>query len=122
MSELEKLKAEHEALGKRIAKLEGKHDGKPAAPKADEPRGVRVTTSLPQSTLLVPSDEQLHRLLDIVLKAYPRLAPAIELNFMQRLTLRNATPETARQIKPDAEAIEAEFFANFEAAFLLLAP
>ena len=68
----------------------------------------------------MPSDEQLRRLLDIVLQAYPRLAPAIELNFMQRLTLRNATPETAKQIKPDAEVIKAAFYENFKACFIAI--
>ena len=118
MSELEKLRAEHEALGKRIAKLEGSKPDAPKRPHADEPRGVRVTTSVPQSTLIMPSDEQLHKLLDIVLASYPRLAPAIELSFMQRLTLRNASKELADQIKPDVKGIEAGFFKNFRACFV----
>ena len=114
MSELEKLKAEHAALGRRIAKLEG---SKPAPKRSDE-RGVTISYPVPPSTLVMPSDEQLHKLLDIVLAVYPRLAPAIELSFMQKLTLRNATPETARTIKPDVEAIKAAFFENFRACFV----
>ena len=116
MSELEQLKRQHEALGKRIAKLEG---SKPAPKRVDE-RGVTVTYPVPPSTLVMPSDEQLHKLLDIVLAAYPRLAPAIELSFMQKLTLRNATPETARTITPDKEAIRTAFFENFKACFLAI--
>ena len=117
MNELEKLRAEHAALGKRIANLES---GKSASKPADEPRGVTITYPVPPSTLVMPSDEQLHKLLDIVLACYPRLGPRIELSFMQKLTLRNATPETARTITPDKEAIEAAFFENFRACFVAI--
>ena len=72
MSELEQLKRQHEALGKRIAKLEC---GKPASKPVDEPRGVTITYPVPPSTLVMPSDEQLHKLLDIVLAAIPAWHP-----------------------------------------------
>jgi hypothetical protein len=117
-TELERLKREHEALGRRIAKLEGKDKPPAKRQPVDEPRGVTISYPPPPSTLTMPTDDELHRLQDIVLKAYPRLAPAIEINFMQRLTLRDAPKHVADQIKPDVEAIEADFFKNLRACFI----
>ncbi len=54
-----------------------------------------------------------------ILTAFPSLAPTIELSYMQRITLRYY-PGAADQIKPDVEAINVDFFRQFNSAFLAI--
>jgi hypothetical protein len=95
----------------------------PASPPAKRPmpasQGTVVFCPPPESTLVMPNDGDLHRLMDIALTAYPSLRPKIELSFQQRLTLRNI-PSLADQIKPDVEAISADYFREFRAAFVAI--
>jgi hypothetical protein len=110
--ELDQLKAEHEALGRRIAELEGK-----PAPKAPPPEeGVRITSPPTPSTLIMPNPDEFDRLLAIVLAKYPSLALPLELSFVERLTARN----TGAVIKPDEARIRAEFRREVEAAFIAI--
>ena len=113
--EIARLTAENADLRARLDALEGK---KPV-PRAPGEEGTRVTYPAPPSTLIMPSDEELRRLMDIALTAFPSLAPTIELSYMQRITLRYY-PGAADQIKPDVEAINVDFFRQFNSAFLAI--
>ena len=75
MSELEKLRAEHAALGKRIAKLEG---SKPASKPADELRGVTITTTPFGIPCVLPNHDELIGLMGIVANEFPGPATCVE--------------------------------------------
>jgi hypothetical protein len=89
--------------------------------KRPEPAIARPLVSYPpvESTLVMPDDADLHRLMDVALAAYPSLAPKIELSFLQRLTLRNH-PTLADQVEPDAKGIVADFFREFKSSFVAI--
>jgi hypothetical protein len=112
------LEAENANLRARLEALEGRKRPAPK-PAPVEERGVTVSYPRPPSTLIMPSDNELRQLEAIVLKAFPSLAPKIELNFQQRFTVRNY-PAIADQIQPDAEAINADYFRQFTSAFVAI--
>jgi hypothetical protein len=121
-AENERLAAEIEQLEAELAAL--KTEEAPDAPPAKRPpmpasKGTTVFCPPPESTLVMPSDGDLHRLMDIVLVAFPTLAPKIELSFTQRITVRNF-PSLADKIEPDVGGITADFFREFKAAFIAI--
>jgi hypothetical protein len=71
------------ALKEQIAELKSRFDAKDAAPapvkiaqpKPIEDEGTRVSYPAPMSTFVMPSPDELKRLLAIVLAKFPRLAP-----------------------------------------------
>jgi hypothetical protein len=97
------LAAENEQMRKELAALKAEEApaSQPVKRQMPASEGTTVSYPRPDSTLIMPSDGDLHRLMDIALAAFPSLAPKIELSFQQRLTVRNI-PSLADQIEPDA--------------------
>jgi hypothetical protein len=118
-AENERLVAENAQLRDELAELKALEAPVALKPEPAKVEGTIVSYPPPPSSLVMPSDDDLHRLMDIALTAFPSLAPKIELSFMQRLTLRNH-PSLADQIKPDVEAITADFFREFKNSFIAI--
>jgi hypothetical protein len=116
----EALEAELEAMKAHEAR-ETAHDAvnakTPVKRPPPESKGTTIHFPAPGTTLILPSDDELHLLENIVLAAYPILAPPIELSFQQRLTHRN---HPSLDIKPDTVAIHASFFREFKNAFIAI--
>lgn len=104
-----KLERELAALKAEEAK---KH---PPSKPVDEPRGVTITTSVPQSSLIVPSDDELIRLAVIGIAAFPQFGPKYELGLTDRI-MHHRFPNA--DIKPDRERIDVDFRGGFKRAFL----
>jgi hypothetical protein len=120
-AENNRLLAENVQMRQELAALKAEEApaSPPVKPRMPASEGTRVSYPPPATTLVMPSDGDLHQLMGVALTAYPSLAPKIELSFQQRLTLRNI-PSLADQIKPDVEAITTGFFREFKSSFIAI--
>jgi hypothetical protein len=116
-AEIEKLVAENKALEAQLASLNGAEEEPAKPPRALESQGTRVFYPPQETTLVMPDDIELRRLMAIALAAYPGLGPKHELSFEQLRALRNH-PQLAEQIVPDVAAINAAYFREFKYSFI----
>jgi hypothetical protein len=120
-AEIARLKAENEVLTQELAATKAEEAPAPPAkrPLMPESRGTTVLYPPADMTLVMPLEDEMHRLMDIALMAYPSLGPKIELSLLQRLTRRNH-PGLADETVPDVAAITADYFREFKAAFIAI--
>jgi hypothetical protein len=120
-AEIAALAKENEALTQELVAMRAERApaAPPAKPKMAESQGTRVLYPPPESTLVMPDDIELHRLMAIPLAVYQNLGPKFELSFEQRRTVRNH-PQLADETVPDVAAINASFFREFKLSFIAI--